>query len=833
MKTIVRSITFLVVATLCPLVQGQVYSSTDFFERPESGNHVASTKSCYKQLGFAYISNDLNAYIYNDAFRSSSGNVFNVEDLDSSDRDSWPFNRVTSYAFASIDGSSAVGFGSGDDFIFLGSTNFGVESDIFVASGNSVNSLNALSYSQYSFIDGFKVNRPGTSNAGMIVSPGGGRINHIPVNGFGQSKILLDSASSRYAWQVVTERFDFYAWEAESNTANGNIIACTPRNQFIPRRILLPSLGSEALGGSMSVDSRGNIYGIRYSDKPGSSTPVLNIEVRAFMVGSNGTYSTLDAFNHMADSNDFRSGSALATMIVSDNGRTLIYNKDGEVFIRRGMQTDFTKLEEYVNEKRVAGFSRDNNSWEFQRVTAVSENGFVIAGMGVNPEGNQDAFVIDMTPRVNLVWEVGAPVYFKPRRFLGFVSGYGDPDFSRPSDPATRGPLSEDDFNTYKIEVAEELRRKLNAQLLHDIEITVGPPRNSAENVYFTDGPRFPTPSLIRHGRATTDRFNIKTEGSAVIHCIAKDEFEVFPTTHVSVEAIRDANTVIHEVGHLLGLAHISEESSDNSFMSYALTRTSFFNQIAVTVDEGKGLGHNPLYHLFRHVLLYPEDELQALADSNEMIFGNNFIAGDWDKTTVELAETGNGDGFNVSFAFNVLDQFEDTVLSEFAVSKINQGSEVSDLETLSGMTLNQIVGEIEGQTFHFPRGEGAMLLGRSEGFELEDSNNIRINLDNESMHRGLVAVRLTPGLHEGDLVMESLDGQRIELGRVQISVSSVNNPVLLGDVNLDSDVNFLDIFPFIGVLSSGGFQDEADVNQNGEVNFLDINPFITVLSSQ
>ena len=61
----------------------------------------------------------------------------------------------------------------------------------------------------------------------------------------------------------------------------------------------------------------------------------------------------------------------------------------------------------------------------------------------------------------------------------------------------------------------------------------------------------------------------------------------------------------------------------------------------------------------------------------------------------------------------------------------------------------------------------------------------------------------------------------------------SVPNPLLLGDVNGDGTVNFLDISPFIAVLSAGGFQEEADINQNTVVDFLDISFFIGVLSSQ
>jgi len=55
---------------------------------------------------------------------------------------------------------------------------------------------------------------------------------------------------------------------------------------------------------------------------------------------------------------------------------------------------------------------------------------------------------------------------------------------------------------------------------------------------------------------------------------------------------------------------------------------------------------------------------------------------------------------------------------------------------------------------------------------------------------------------------------------------------LVLGDVNQDSLVTFLDIAPFIAVLTAGGYQVEADTNEDGFVNFLDIGPFIALLSS-
>ena len=53
----------------------------------------------------------------------------------------------------------------------------------------------------------------------------------------------------------------------------------------------------------------------------------------------------------------------------------------------------------------------------------------------------------------------------------------------------------------------------------------------------------------------------------------------------------------------------------------------------------------------------------------------------------------------------------------------------------------------------------------------------------------------------------------------------------LRGDINLDGVVDFVDISPFVAVLSSGEYQYEADMDQNGVVDFMDISHFIDALS--
>ena len=79
---------------------------------------------------------------------------------------------------------------------------------------------------------------------------------------------------------------------------------------------------------------------------------------------------------------------------------------------------------------------------------------------------------------------------------------------------------------------------------------------------------------------------------------------------------------------------------------------------------------------------------------------------------------------------------------------------------------------------------------------------------------------------NDGDGWEEFSLGPANESGRLSIDVLPVGAfvpPSMQGDVNMDGDVDFLDIGPFIVVLSSGMFQVEADTNNDGDVSFLDI----------
>ena len=68
-------------------------------------------------------------------------------------------------------------------------------------------------------------------------------------------------------------------------------------------------------------------------------------------------------------------------------------------------------------------------------------------------------------------------------------------------------------------------------------------------------------------------------------------------------------------------------------------------------------------------------------------------------------------------------------------------------------------------------------------------------------------------------------------LAAAALATPAGDDPPLLGDVDMDGDVDFLDIPFFIDVITNGGDQAEADIDGNGVVDFLDIPLFVNILT--
>ena len=83
------------------------------------------------------------------------------------------------------------------------------------------------------------------------------------------------------------------------------------------------------------------------------------------------------------------------------------------------------------------------------------------------------------------------------------------------------------------------------------------------------------------------------------------------------------------------------------------------------------------------------------------------------------------------------------------------------------------------------------------------------------------------------DFIVGAENGGANNGGYARVFVSQITPTLLLGDVNLDGEVDFSDIPVFIAILQMGQFEVAADCNQDGEVNFADIPAFIDILIAQ
>ena len=110
----------------------------------------------------------------------------------------------------------------------------------------------------------------------------------------------------------------------------------------------------------------------------------------------------------------------------------------------------------------------------------------------------------------------------------------------------------------------------------------------------------------------------------------------------------------------------------------------------------------------------------------------------------------------------------------------------------------------------------------------------------------GQAVVDLSDFFFNGDMADGTPNGRIVEVSfqspfgsgnAVDFSVQRISVvteiPVVLGDVDMNGSVNFLDIAPFIDLLAFGEFKAEADTNLDQMVTFLDIAGFVQILTDQ
>ena len=286
------------------------------------------------------------------------------------------------------------------------------------------------------------------------------------------------------------------------------------------------------------------------------------------------------------------------------------------------------------------------------------------------------------------------------------------------------------------------------------------------------------------------------------------------------------ANDIVFDIAALDGSA-AQQSITDNTTLFYATQPFTVTSELV----NGDAIEYNTLFNTEFAELFQGDDTGLDVRTWDSMILYMSTAADALNGTPT------------ASFEFNLLEaqavngmQFQDLIVQEtgptgsthynfipvadLGSSSINQpfhqltqtfpmDTELT-LQNNSTTTLASFLSQYEGQTLHLT----SLLDGSAAG--------------------GFYSIAGDESLGSDSIIHFIDEGFNVDVGFAHSIEPVTNNQTPeLGDVNLDGDVNFLDISPFIGVLSSQGFQAEADCDENGVVNFLDISPFIQILSGQ
>ena len=229
-------------------------------------------------------------------------------------------------------------------------------------------------------------------------------------------------------------------------------------------------------------------------------------------------------------------------------------------------------------------------------------------------------------------------------------------------------------------------------------------------------------------------------------------------------------------------LSFFSDGAGFASTNDVTITQSTITNNQAMSTVSSLGGG------------FWNDGDIDTILISNSIIAGNTAIS-----TSADIFP-GSGSLSVTSSLIGVANQFPGPVVDSTNLS----GTPSNPLDPMLGPLTDN-----GGATFTHPLLPDSPAINAGSNALALDENGIPLTSD----QRGVVRVQ----------------SGTVDMGAFE---SNFDDAFLVGDANLNGKVDFLDISPFISLLSNGTFLDQADVNRDGVVDFLDISPFISILTS-
>ena len=83
--------------------------------------------------------------------------------------------------------------------------------------------------------------------------------------------------------------------------------------------------------------------------------------------------------------------------------------------------------------------------------------------------------------------------------------------------------------------------------------------------------------------------------------------------------------------------------------------------------------------------------------------------------------------------------------------------------------------------------------------------------------------------LNDGDV---GSGGSLVEAALDDFMLEAVSFNQLIGDINVDGEVNILDVVLLVNVILDGEYSENYDINSDGEINVLDIVSLVNIVLS-